>query len=368
MPFNSNMESSTADKEYGRKPDEISILNLILTIKEYALLIVSKWYLLLLGGIIFGGLQYYSKAKVKPTYPAKVVLLIRAQDVVNENKQLIKIYSRLINSRGLLESLLLEPIESTQPEQLLVNEYLNVFFEYKPAELPSDIPTGFQFTNKKITEFSREERQVFKLIVEKMATPMSDFSDGFVHISTDDEVGFITINVSSPTEDFSLLLLEKLCQKAENLLFENTIFAPKIAYENLKVEADTIAQNCTNLYYELNRYKSLLKKVREEDSYNVNRITTVENNIHKLQGATEICQAKYLAASKQLKEAQVAMDQKTLLIQQLEKTYAPIEPYEPSITVAAVKGTVMGVSITLFLLILVRISSNILEELNKAQQ
>lgn len=357
------MKPSSADKNYGRKADEISVRNLLLTIKEYILLVVGKWYFIILGMLIIGGWQYYNMQKIKPTYPAKVVLLIRAQDVMNENKHMLKIYSRLINSRGLLEELLLEPIDDKLPKQLLINEYLTVFFQHKPEDLSPDIPFGFQFKHDHILALSLTERQVFQLIVEKVITPMSDFTDGFVHISTDEEVGFITINVSSPTEAFSLLLLNQLCKKAERLLFENTIFAPKIAYNNLKEETDSLAKNCTSLYYDLNKYKSLLDKVKIEDSYNVNRIEGIANRIYQLQGDTEICQAKYLAASKQLKEAQVAMDQKTLLIQQLEKTYAPIQPYKPSQVVAGIKGAIMGVSIVIFLIILVRIYKNILAEL-----
>lgn len=363
MPHSVNMKPSSADKNYGRKADEISIRNLLLTIKEYILLIIGKWHFILFGMLLFGGWQYYSKQKIKPTYPAKVVLLVRAQDVVKENKHMLKIYSRLINSRGLLEELLLEPVSNSFPKKLLINEYLNVFFQHKPEDLDANIPFGFQFKNDHILALSLEERRVFQLIVEKVATPMSDFTDGFVHISTDDEVGFITVNVSSPTEAFSLLLLDQLCKKAEQLLFENTIFAPKIAYDNLKMETDSLAKKCTNLFYDLNKFKSLLDKVKIEDSYNGDRIKGIENRIYQLKGDTEICQAKYLAASKQLKEAQVDMDQKTLLIQQLEKTYAPIKPYEPSKVVAGIKGAIMGAAIVIFLIILLRIYKNILAEL-----
>lgn len=357
------MESSNMDQDYGRKVDEISVKKLLLTIKEYVLLVTRRWYLLLLGMMVLGGLQFYNFYKIKPTYPAKIVFLVRAQDVVNENKHMIKIYSRLINSRGLLEKLLLDPIEGNASNTLLINEYLNVYFLHKPEGLSDDIPYGFQFENNQIQNLSADERKVFQLIVEKVVTPMSDYTDGFVNIETDEEVGFITVNVSGPTEEFSLLLLDQLSKKAEQLLTENTIFAPKIAYDNLKGETDSLARRCTNMYYELNKYKSLLAKVKVDDSYNISRIEGIENKIYQLEGDTEICQAKYLAASKELKGAQVAMDQKTLLIQQLERTYAPIEPYKPSKIVAAVKGAVMGASLIIFAIILLRIYRNIAAEL-----
>jgi hypothetical protein len=357
---------SSSDKSYGRKPDEISIRNLILTIKDYILLILGKWYLLLIGMIALGALQFYSISKIKPTFPAKVVLMLRSQDVVNENKHMIKIYSKLINSRGLLEELFLEPIDRLQPNKLLINEYLNVFFEHKPEELDENIPLGFQFEHSHIFELSLEEKRVFKMVIEKVITPMSDFTDGFVSISTDEGVGFVTINVSTPTEEFSILLLERICQKAQQLLFDNTIFAPKIAYTNLEEETDSLANLCNNLFYELNKYESLHKKVLKDDSYNFNRIAGIENRIHQLKGDTEICQARYLAAAKQLKEAQVAMDQKTLLIQELERTYAPIEPYKPSAKRAAIKGAIMGIALIIFLIVLSRIYKNIVDELSEA--
>ena len=92
------------------------------------------------------------------------------------------------------------------------------------------------------------------------------------------------------------------------------------------------------------------------------RIKYLEKQIHNLEADTEIAKTKYLASLEQMKIAQVDMDQKSLLIQQIERTYAPIQPYQPSAKRAGIKGAIGGSAFVVFLIILFQIYRNVIEE------
>lgn len=359
------MERNVGKSEgmYMQKPDEISVRNLVLSIRKHIRLLIRRWYLILLASMLGGGYFYKKVENIQQTFPAKVRLLIRPQNIAKENKLMVQIYSRLINSPTFLQSLLLEKVGPEK--ELLINKYLNTYYLHKPGELSADIPEGFQFKNDKLSTLVLEEKKVFKIIMDKISTPMSDFTDGFVSISTDEALGFITINISSPTEELSLTLLDRLCQMTEKMLSDNTVFAPKIAFDKLEIETDSLAKAYKEDYYQLNKYRDNYSRKLKEEEPNIKEVKYLEKKIHRYEVEAEMSKTRYLAALEQLKSSQVKMDQKTLLIQQLERTYPPIAPYEPSAKKAGIKGTIIGGAILVFILVLGSIWKTIQEEIDK---
>lgn len=357
---------STADKSeemYMHKPDEISVRNLVLSIRKHIRLLIRRWYLILLAALLGGGYFYKKVEAIQETYPAKVRMLVRPQNIAKENKLMVQIYSKLINSPTFLQALLFQRIGPK--EELLINKYLDTYYLHKPQELSTDIPEGFRFENDQLSTLELEEKKVFKIIMEKISIPMSDFTDGFVSISTDEALGFMTINVSSPTEELSLIMLDHLCKMAEKMLSDNTVFAPKLTYDKLEAETDSLAKAYKADYYQLNKYRdTYLREVKKEEP-NIRDIKYLEKKIHHYEVEAEISKTRYLASLEQMKISQVKMDQKTLLIQQLERTYPPIAPFKPSAKKAGVKGTIIGGAILVFMLVLGSIWKTIQEEVDK---
>ena len=159
---------SYPNKNYARKPDEISIRALLLKAWEYFLFVLKRWYIIGILTLLLGMLQYIKISNVKPTFPANVQLSILPHKIEKEFKTLIQIYTRLLNSRMLMRELLLEKIDSIPTDTLLINRYLDIYFKTKPAQLDPGIPTGFQFEQSKIEDFSPEEARVFKLVLDNL--------------------------------------------------------------------------------------------------------------------------------------------------------------------------------------------------------
>lgn len=317
-----------------------------------------------------GILQYRKISKVKPTYPANVQLSVLPHKIEKEFKTLIQIYTRLLNSRMLMRELLLEKIDTVPEDVILINRYLEVFHAHRPEGLDPEIPLGFQFEHDTIPEFSIEESKAFKLILDKISTPINDFSDGFVTFGIDEKLGVIAINVSTPDPELSLKIIDLLLEKTIQRIDKNTLFSPKVAYEEMAAETDSLANNYRSIYYDLNRTRDTYERyLKQPDSLiSEPRRKAMHNKIIKLEVEAEINKTGYLASLEQLKLSKIDMDNETVLMQLVDKTIAPIDPYQPSAKVAAVKGGIGGFALALFLIVSFKLFRDVLREVDDGEE
>ncbi len=360
------MQSTTENTHYTQLTDEISIRQFINLAIVYFRLILKRWYLVVFGFLLLGGYKYYKIAEVKSSFPAKVKILIQPQDNAKENKHSVKVFAQLANSPNLLTNVLLEEVTEADSTNLLINVYLNTYFEMKPEELDAKIPTGFQMKNNKIAQATSTERMVLNKVLEKLGTPMADFTDGFVSISVDDEMGFVTINLSTPTESLSLLMLDKIYEHVKVLLNNSHTFADQKAYSNFQKDSDSLSAFYKKAYYNLNKLKDKRDRELRKKGANPRVIRYLEKKIHKLEANAEVYKVEYLASIEQLKGAQMDRDKNALLIHELEHTLAPIIPYAPSPKVVGIKFGIFGAALAVMLVLFGRIYSNLSEELGGA--
>jgi len=358
------MQSSTRNTSYIELTDEISIRQFIVLVFVYLRLILKRWYLLVFGFLLLGGYKYYQIAKVKSSFPARVKILIQPQDNAKENKHSVKVFAQLVNSPNLLTKVLLKDVEDGDSTNLLINTYLNTYYKMKPKELDSSIPIGFQMKNNEVAQATGKERMVLNKVLEKLGTPMADFTDGFVSISVDDEMGFVTINLSTPTEELSLLMLDEIYEHVKILLNNSHTFADQKAYDNFQKDADSLSSNYKKTYYSLNKLKDKRARELNKEKSNPREIKYLEKKIHKMEVLAEVYKVEYLASVEQLKGAQMDRDKNALLIHELEYTIAPIIPYAPSPKVVGIKFGIFGAALAIMLILFGRIYSNLSIELN----
>lgn len=316
-----------------------------------------------------GILQYKKISKVKLTYPANVQISILPHKIEKEFKTLIQIYTRLLNSRMLMRELLLEKIDSDAADSLLINRYLQVYYDHKREGLDPEIPIGFKFEHDTIPDFTLEEGKIFKLILDKITTPRNDYSDGFVSFGIDEKLGVIAISVSTPDPELSLQIIDILLEKTIQRIDKNTLFSPQVAYEGMAIETDSLADNYRNIYYELNKLRDTYERyLKQPDSLiSEPRRKAMHNKILRLEVEAEINKTGYLASLEQLKVSKIDMDNETVLMQLIDKTMPPIDSYRPSAKVAAVKGGIGGFALALFLIVSFKLFSDVLREVGNEE-
>ena len=314
-----------------------------------------------------GILQYRKISKVKPTYPANVQISVLPHKIEKEFKTLIQIYTRLLNSKMLMRELLLEKIDSIPTDSLLINRYLQVYYDHKPEALDPDIPIGFLLEHDTIPDFTIQEAKVFKLVLDKISTPVAGYADGFVSFGIDEKLGVIAISTSTPDPELSLIIIDFLLEKTIERIDKNTLFSPQVAYGEMAEETDSLADNYRRIYYDLNKSRDTYERYLKQPDSLISEPyrKAMHNKIIKLEVEAEINKTGYLASLEQLKVAKIDMDNETVLMQLIDKTLPPIESYRPSAKVAAVKGGIGGFALALFFIVSFKLFKDVLREVDE---
>ncbi len=356
------MSSTDNILENAKRPDDISVRGLLLKAKEYLLLLLRRWWLIALFAFLFGGQSFYSVRQIKPVYPAELTLLVNTQNTAKENKNRVLVFSRFVTSRKVFEKILLEPTDSLGGA-LLINEYLQTYFELKPEGLSNEIPVNFSFAHAHQSNFTPTEKLVFKRIVEKISTYEAGYADGFVSVSLEETLGLITFGIATPDADLTIQIIEKLSAHFQYLIFTYSSFAETNAYKEAKMSSDTLENEYRTISSKINKaknnYQYLLKKN--------NNITNSETlfraeEIEYLEAEADMCKAKYLENLKQLKVAQNAMNLSKPIVEVIKQTLPPLEDYKPSALRAALKFGMVGAFLMIILIILHKVFMDILEE------
>lgn len=367
------INSNQASIQHSRS-DEISVKLLLLKLIAYTQLLLKYWYLILLSVLALGGYNYYHAAQLIDTFPAKIKLFVNHPKVDKNNTVLLEGLSKLMNTQQILLQVFLKPLEKKGFSNSIVNSYLNAYYALNPKGLSEKIPQGFQFREHELSKMSQEERFALSEILKKVQTPLSDYSDGFVSISGDFKLGFITLNVSTPSGELSILLVEELYAEIKEMLLGKAVYARHSAFSNLSIETDSLAEAYKKVYYDLNKYKDrrgrLLEDAKDEKSPDkspdkslLNQIKYLEKKIHRLSAEAEISKTGYLAALEQQKVAQLDRDQNRISVEVLERSFSPIEAFRPSVELATAKGGIMGGIGMSVLLIFIAILGEVRKEL-----
>lgn len=360
------MQDTNSTPEFGKKPDEISILNLLLKAKEYLIYLLNRSYFIFLFAALGSGYFGSKYFNIKKTYPGKVTFLFLPKDISKENKVTVMIYSRLANSNSIIEEILLEKTNDGATDDLLANHYLNTYQHLKPEEIDAHIDPNFRFTHSDKNDFTDTENYAFKMLTEKISTPRSDFRDGFISFSIEEGLGLITVNTSTPSQELTQLILNQIEIRFRSTFFKNIVQAEQNAFDELKMLSDSLAVNYKGAYYQLNQKRNVYGNMLKDSTINPNtrKMRQFHDDIIFLEARADVLRLEYTETLKHYKSAHLELKSKMPLIKVIDKTLMPIQPYRPSWKKAMIKGMFIGAGLVIFLLLLKKIVQDILEEQN----
>jgi len=356
------MSTEKALTDQPRRPDDISVRGLILKIQEYFFAILRWWWAIGVVGGLWAVKDFRNIAKIKPVYPGEVILLVKPQDMSKENKSKVLIYSRFINARKSVGDVILQYADTTQKD-LVIDRYIKTYLKYQPEGLPDFIPADFTFQNRTPDTFTDLERSIFQAIVNKLITYVPGYADGFINVSVDESLGLVTISIATPTEDLTMLMLEKLKENFETLSLNYSIFAEKIAYDNFKKAIDSLENNYRYYYYRLLKARNEHKRLFDEDKEkNARKLRRLERTIAKMEIEADLYKTNLDATLQHLRSAQEKMNAQMPVIETIQEPLRPLEPYQPSPISAAIMGAIKGVFLLVFMIVLVKVVTDILKE------
>ncbi len=329
--------------------DEITLRHLLFRTQEYLYYFLKHWYWIGLGALLVAAYFYVGTLNIQPTYNAKVVSLLRVDDSAKNNVAIILTFSKVANSRLIIERTLFDQAEIEGHKDYLINHYLKIYEKHYPGFTNLKLPADFHFEGSDIADFDRLHLEAFNEIVEKIITPQSNFSDGFVSVSLEEKLGFITINFSSPNQELSAHFVQQIIKNLEEL-YEETILLPK--QTGVLVVSQEIDSLNTKVKAAISRLSKLKKKKKTRES---EARSQLEFDITSMQKQLDVWYEQRAYATKEL-------GQQTPVIVVTERPVLPLKPYLPSPIWFIIKGLVIGATLSVFVLTGLKIVLDTLKE------
>lgn len=407
-------------EQYGRRKDEISIYEIIIKVKEYAFFLLHHWYILLLATIPFAYLNHRSVDNVKPTYNARMELLIKSKTTMKDNATIIQMVARLAHSHEILEKTLLEKVSINEQEDLLINHYIQAFKKNYPDIFLTAVASDFRIKNTDSKEFTAIEKEVYRDVIGRVEQPSAGFSNGFLSTSLSEKIGFISFNFSTPTPELSIAFLDELVDNLKNMYADNAthseygaltmmqgvidslktdldtefmrlleikdvyqkeIDKAKLAESNDKIASTFIESKDNETEEEFGEIDfvdeeekvkaaakelAIAKQKRQKSSFRNQRRLSKRIQAYELK--VELLKDEIVKGQEQLKLARFEYGKQAPLIVIVKQPRLPLKAYQPSVKWFLIKGAITGVFLAVVLLIIFKILKDTLEEGARAAQ
>ncbi len=401
-------------EQYGRRKDEISIYEIAIKVKEYIFFLLRHWYILLLATVPFAYLNHHSVNDIKPTYNARMELLIKSKTTMKDNATIIQMVARLAHSHEILEKTLLEKTIVNEQEDLLINHYIQAFKKNYPDIFLTAVPSDFRFKHNNPTAFTPIEKEVYRDVIGRVEQPSTGFNDGFLSTSLSEKIGFITFNFSTPQPELSIALLNKLVNNLKNMYADNATYSEYGALTMMQGVIDSLKMDLDKEFSKLletkdiyqkeidkaklaesadeiaNNYKepevseteeefgeidftdeeektkaaakalALAKQKRQKSSFRNQRKLSKKIQAYELK--VELLKDEIVKGQEQLKLARFEYGKQAPLIIIVKQPRLPLKAYQPSVKWFLIKGAITGLFLATVLLVLFKILKDTLEE------
>jgi hypothetical protein len=344
---NNQIDNSNLDN------DEISLKELILSMKKWGTFLKTKWKLILIAGILGGSIGIAIAFNDKPIYKA-VLTFAMDDDKGTTGGSLggaLGIASslgidiggggggafssnnlfNLMKSRLLVEKVLLNPVQVDGKIISIAEYYLQINSIRNGWKKNSDLQKIKFQPNESRLSYSLKQDSVLKEIYSNLTNP------NVLMISQKDKKATITsVEFSNGNEKFSKLFCENLAKAISDYYIEIKSKKARINFEILKNQTDSV--------------RALL-------NYNINGLANANDNVYNLNPAFNIKRTPALKkqidleASKlmltqlvaNLEMAKVNLRRETPLIQIIDRPILPLDKEQVSKRKSLIYGLIIGV-------------------------
>lgn len=318
--------------------EEITLKELILSIREYILEIwKNKWVVALfcVPFLIWKGYEY---SRSYTTYPAQITFMIddgsggglniggflsslgAGQEDANYGKIVALSKSMRIVQEVMLTKLTVEGVNDFIGNHLIRVEKINEehWSKNKPKQ---GIPTlnGFLFTRDSFESFSRLEYSAMKYM--QGVLNGNEERDGIFTAGYDKDSGIMTFNISCRTEELSIVLLNTFYDKLSAFYIEKKVGKNIATYNVVKQKADSIRQVLNSLE---------VRQAKFEDASHSVLLNADKVPSQRFSRDRQLLTLMYGESTKNLELADFALKSSTPYIQLIDNAVPPLRPESAS--------------------------------------
>jgi hypothetical protein len=342
------------DNQHVNNKDEISIKDIILTVKEYAIEVIKNWLLVAAFISIVTAYFTYKHLRFVPKYDAETRFLVEGNTGSGGLGGILGQFGlkgggkfnpfkvvEVAKSKELLSKAFFQKYDN----DFIINKLISV---YKLDEIWSkNNPEwkAFRFKHTEVAKFDTKESQAFMRIY-SMTIGGIDPSKNLLSFNYNDNSSIFKYNISTNDEKLSLELIsasyENLRQFFEEEILKNQVGTTLI----LKQKADSI-QN-------LIKRKSYQLAGQQDQTYGLIRNTPAASKAILEKEITALTMA-YAEVIKSYEISDIGLKDTKAMFLKLDQSLSPLEPTGSNLIIEIIKAIIIGVLLSIGYIILRKI-------------
>jgi len=356
------------------KDEKISLKDFILKLKKGYKYLLSKWFLILVFGILGGIIGFVYAYLKKPLYIATTTFVLESGESggglgqyaglasmvgidiggsgggIFQGENILELYK----SRTMIEKTLLSEVEISGKKRLLISRFIEMnHLREKWSKKPSLNNVNFDFKSKnEMFLFTRVQDSIIGSIV-------TEINKRYLKVSKPDKkLSIIRVEVSSEDEFFAKLFNDQIVKNVNDFYVQTKT---KKSLENIKI---------------LSEKTDSVRNVMNGAIYNISAISDATPNLNptrQLQRTAPIQRSQFSVETnkailgelvKNLEMSKMSLLRETPLIQVIDYPIYPISIVKPGKLTSLILGSLISTVLLMVILLFRRLIKHILEEQN----
>lgn len=338
--------------------DEITLKELILTIRSYIDELIRNWKLIFVITIPFIIFFFYKAITTPVVYPASLTFMINQDDggglggmsaILGQfgfggggrGKNNLDKILELAKSRNIIHKAVFEEIVIESKADYMANHLIRLYDFHEEWQDDTTGLAGFYFSHDSIPGFDRAALSALKRVYSKVVG--SENVNGILKTGYAENSAIMHIDVESISEDLSVELCNLLYSHLSDFYIYKTIEKQKQTFDVMFEKVDSIKQVMSETEYSLAKFLDSNRGLLN----NKDRLTEL-----RLQRDVRVLNEAYAASLKNFEIADFTLKNKTPFIQLIDKPFAPLRKVKVSKLRSLLMGGILGVILaSLFVII-----------------
>ncbi len=339
--------------------EDVSLRDLILRMREYALEALRYWYIPAFCALIAAGIQLYRYYTFDPVYPARITFSVD-EDEGGGSAGLSSLLGQfglagsrptrynldkileLSKSRRVVQQTLFNKITIDGKTDFMANHLLRIYNLNGAQNKGVKKEDPFYFTTDSIGAFSRKENEVLLSLYNFIIGPPGKPKNALLAADYNEDTNIMSISATTRDEVLSLELSKRMFESLSNYYVNKAIEKQTKTLKIVSEKRDSIVSVLKSAEFQLANFR---------DTHRDLQMRTDQVQELRLQREVTALSAMYAEVLKNTEVADFSLRNKTPFIQVVDSPLLPIAPVLLSLPRLLFIGLILGGAVGLVIII-----------------
>lgn len=253
--------------------EDIRLVDVLESFRSYLIYLLKKWYISIVGVVVFTAGGYYFAKLSAPKYVANISFnavdtrasamsgLMSMMGVSFAGGSSNDVLTGIFTSRNIFINSLLTEVEINGKKDKLANFYFHAN-KYDDGFDEDPVMKNFKFKANSINDISKQEMDFFGIMYD-------DWNDGLMTAEYDIPTGVIKAEIETPDYEVSKTL--------GSVMLQNTIkFYQDKQQENASTTLQGVTRRLDSISAEISKRQKMIAHSQDQNIFNTKRIETVD--------------------------------------------------------------------------------------------